>query len=96
MMQQTLSSAPPTSQRRTQLSIAFYFARDTAVLRVAIAAGSVRTRRNGCLGALGSPVAGRLVASQALGVHRGGRADFQQFRLRLCGCAEASTEKRRL
>jgi len=36
----------------------------------------------------GSPVAGHHVASQALGVHRGRRPDLQQFRLRLCSCAE--------
>ncbi len=94
MMQRTALQCAATSQRRTQLSIAFYFARDAAVLRVAVAAGSVRTRGNGRFRAFGSAVAGRDVASQALGVHRRGRADFRQFRLRLRDCAKTSTEKR--
>ena len=96
-MSPTFSNAPPRTRGGALSFLSLFTSLGTLLCcALALAARVVRTRGNGCHGALGSSVAGRPVPSQALGVHRGRAADFQQFRLRLRDRSEAASEKRGL
>jgi hypothetical protein len=69
------------SKRVVELSVFVHFVRNFALLRAALVAGPPRPWRDGSFVLVGCPVAGRVVASQELGLRRIGRANCRQLRL---------------